>query len=103
MPELRVIEIIIFNSIQGGVLKMNEQHNIGCMSCKHNNFDGGCVAFPKVIPFRFTAGQPHIEPTPDQGNDIVYEWIDRVEQRARMKNIIADRKAQEALLSSGSL
>jgi hypothetical protein len=76
---------------------MNEQRKIGCMACKHNNFDGGCAAFPDAIPFRFTAGQHHDRPTPDQGNDIVFEWIDRTEQRARMKKIIADRKAAKAL------
>jgi hypothetical protein len=79
---------------------MNEQHKIGCMSCKHNNFDGGCVAFPEVIPFAFSAGKHHAHPTPDRKNDIIYEWIDRVEQRARMKKIIADRKALRTLLSS---
>jgi hypothetical protein len=82
---------------------MNEQHKIGCLSCKYNNFDGGCEAFPDGIPFRFAAGQHHAHPTLDQNNDIVYEWIDRVEQRARMKKIIADRKAREALLSSSSI
>jgi hypothetical protein len=76
---------------------MNEQHKIGCMACKHNNFDGGCAAFPDVIPFRFTAGQHHDRPTPDRGNDIVFEWIDRVEQRARMKKTVADRKALKVL------
>jgi hypothetical protein len=64
---------------------MNEQHKIGCMSCKHNNFDGGCAAFPEVIPFSFTAEKPHLQPVPSQNNEIVYEWIDRIEQRARMK------------------
>jgi hypothetical protein len=63
------------------------------MACKHNNFDGGCAAFFEGIPFRFTAGQHHDRPTPDQGNDIVFEWIDRIEQRARMKKIVADRVA----------
>ncbi len=72
---------------------MSEQRKIGCLSCKYNNFDGGCAAFPEGIPFRFAAGQHHDRPTPDQGNDIVFEWIDRTEQRARMKQIIADRKA----------
>ena len=76
------------------------QHKPSCSDCKHNNFDGGCVAFPEGIPFRFTAGKPHLELTPDQGNDIVFEWIDRVEQRARMKKIIADRKALKTLSSS---
>ena len=87
---------------------MNEQHKPSCSDCKYNNFDGGCVAFPEVIPFRFTAGKPHIVPTPDQCNEIVFEWIDspretlreRVEQRARMKKIIADRKALKTLSSS---
>jgi hypothetical protein len=78
---------------------MNQQHKIGCMSCKHNNFDGGCAAFPEVIPFSFTAGKPHLQPLPSQNNEIVYEWIDRIEQRARMKKIIADRKAQRAISS----
>ena len=76
---------------------MNQQHRPSCSDCKYNNFDGGCAAFPEGIPFRFTAGKPHIEPTPQQGNDIVFEWIDRVEQRARMKQIIADRKAAKAV------
>jgi hypothetical protein len=65
------------------------QHNPSCSDCKYNNFDGGCVAFPEIIPFRFTAGQPHITPTPN----IVFEWIDRIEQRVRIKKIVADRKA----------
>jgi hypothetical protein len=75
---------------------MNEKHKIGCMACKHNNFDGGCAAFPDVIPFFFTAGQHHDRPTPDRVNDIVFEWIDRIEQRARMKKIVADRQAVKA-------
>jgi hypothetical protein len=54
---------------------MNQQHKIGCMSCKHNNFDGGCAAFPEVIPFPFTAGNPHLQPVTSQNNEIVYEWI----------------------------
>lgn len=79
---------------------MNEQHKIGCLSCKYNNFDGGCEAFPEGIPFRFAAGQHHAHPTADQKNDIIYEWIDRIEQRARMKKIIADRKTIKTLSSS---
>jgi hypothetical protein len=79
---------------------MNQEHKIGCLACKYNNFDGGCVAFPDVIPFYFASGQEfHTKPTPNQGNDIVFEWIDRIEQRARMKKIIADLKAQRAILS----
>jgi hypothetical protein len=75
---------------------MNQQHKPSCSDCKYNNFDGGCTAFLEGIPFRFTAGKPHIEPLPEQDNDIVFEWIDRVEQRARMKKIVADRKAVRA-------
>jgi hypothetical protein len=56
-----------------GMCNMNEQHKPSCYDCKYNNFDGGCVAFPEDIPFRFTAGSPHLEPTPEQGNDIVFE------------------------------
>jgi hypothetical protein len=55
-----------------------------------------CTTFPKRISFRFTAGKPHLEPTLDQENDIVFEWIDRVEERARMKKIVADSKAVRA-------
>jgi hypothetical protein len=79
---------------------MNEQHKPSCSDCKYNNFDGGCVAFPEGIPFRFTAGKPHLEPTPDQGNDIIFEWIDRTQQRARLKKVVADRKALRTLSSS---
>jgi hypothetical protein len=75
---------------------MNEQRKIGCMACKHKNFDGGCAAYLEGIPFRFTAGKPHLEPLSEQGNDIVFEWIDRIEQRARMKKIVADRQAVKA-------
>jgi hypothetical protein len=75
---------------------VNQQHKPSCSDCKYNNFDGGCTAFPKGIPFRFTAGKPHLEPTLDRENDIVFEWIDRIEQRARMKKIVADRKAVKA-------
>jgi hypothetical protein len=74
---------------------MSQEHQIGCMACKHNNFDGGCAAFPDEIPFYFASGQGHhVKRMPDQDNDIVFEWIDRVEQRARMNRIVADRKAQ---------
>ena len=77
---------------------MTQEHKIGCMACKHINFDGGCAAFPDEIPMYFADGQlEHTTPIADQGNDIVFEWIDRIEQRARMKKIIADRKAVKAL------
>jgi hypothetical protein len=80
---------------------MSQEHKIGCMACKHNTFDGGCAAFPDQIPFYFASGQGHhTKRMPDQDNDIVFEWIDRVEQRARMKKIIADRKALRTLSSS---
>lgn len=82
---------------------MKEQPKPSCSDCKYNNFDGGCAAFPDGIPFKFTAGRPHLEPTPAQGNDIVFEWIDRVEQRARLKKVVAERKAREALLSNSSI
>jgi hypothetical protein len=83
---------------------MTQEHQIGCMACKHNNFDGGCAAFSAEIPFYFASGQGHhTKRMPDQDNDIVFEWIDspretlreRVEQRARMKRILAVRKAQK--------
>jgi hypothetical protein len=71
---------------------MSQEHKIGCMACKYNNFDGGCAAFPDQIPMYFADGQEvHTKPTADQGNDIVFEWIDRVEQRVRMKQIVASR------------
>jgi hypothetical protein len=77
---------------------MTQEHKIGCMACKHINFDGGCAAFPAEIPMYFADGQiEHTTPIAGQENDIVFEWIDRIEQRARMKKIIADRKAVKAL------
>jgi hypothetical protein len=63
------------------------------------NLSGGCAAFPDEIPFYFASGQGHHV----KGmSDLVFEWIDspretlrdRVEQRARMNGIVADRKAQ---------
>lgn len=73
---------------------MSQERKIGCMACKHINFDGGCAAFPDEIPIYFADGQEvHTNPISDQGNDIVFEWIDRIKQRAKMKKIIADRQA----------
>jgi hypothetical protein len=70
---------------------MNAQHQIRslCLSCKHNNFDGGCEVFPQLIPFQFVAGEYHAYPTPDQHNKIVYQWIDRAEQKAKRKKTLA--------------
>ncbi len=70
---------------------MNEKHQIRslCLSYKYNIFDNGCEAFPKLIPCQFIAGEYHAYPTPEQNNKIVYEWIDRAEQKAKRKKTLA--------------
>jgi hypothetical protein len=56
-----------------------EYQNVICFKCKH--FDallGGCEAFRDDIPDEILSGEnDHSKPLPDQGNDIVFEPIDK--------------------------
>jgi hypothetical protein len=67
--------------------------NIGCPICKYNQMDGTCSAYMEGIPFKFLAGNKHLEPQLDQSGDFVFEWASPAEQRE--KYLVAKRK-QEA-------
>jgi hypothetical protein len=65
---------------------MRKPTKIGCPICKYYQFDGTCTAFPEGIPFGFVAGlDAHTEPTSEQQNDIVFEWISPQEQKLRFE------------------
>lgn len=55
-----------------------------CFNCKHYNEEKGiCKAFPKVIPEEILIGNnDHSKPLPDQGNDIVFEPVNKKERAA---------------------
>jgi hypothetical protein len=68
---------------------MNE-HSVSCTTCKYNNFDGTCLAFPEQIPLYISAGQiAHDRPIKGQENDIVYEWIAPAAQKERLREVLA--------------
>jgi hypothetical protein len=67
---------------------MNE-HSVSCTTCKYNNFDGTCLAFPEQIPLYISSGQiPHNRPVKGQENDIVYEWSSPESQKARLRDVL---------------
>ena len=69
---------------------MNE-HSASCITCKYNNFDGTCTAFPSQIPFYISSGQiPHDRPIEGQNNDIVYEWISPESQKLRLRKVLTE-------------
>jgi hypothetical protein len=66
---------------------MNER--VSCTTCKYNNFDGTCLAFPEQIPLYISSGQiPHNRPVKGQENDIVYEWSSPEAQKARLRDVL---------------
>jgi hypothetical protein len=56
-----------------------EYQNVICFKCKHfDDLLGGCEAFRDDIPDEILSGEnDHSKPLPDQGNDIVFEPIDK--------------------------
>jgi hypothetical protein len=69
---------------------MNE-HRASCVTCKYNNFDGTCTAFPEQIPLYISSGQiPHERPVNGQNNDIVYEWISPSAQKLKLRKILLE-------------
>lgn len=57
-----------------------------CLKCKHyhvSNFDGfTCDAFPEGIPDElFFKGEKHLKPLPEQGNNIVFEPIEKQNEK----------------------
>lgn len=57
--------------------------NLVCFRCKHfNKYTGSCKAFPKDIPIEITSGMNnHSKPLKGQGNDIVFEPIEKDEKK----------------------
>jgi hypothetical protein len=67
---------------------MNE-HSVSCTTCKYNNFDGTCLAFPDQILLYISSGQfVHDRPVKGQENDIVYDWISPEAQKARLREVL---------------
>jgi len=61
-----------------------EAKKLVCFKCKHfRRFKGGCDAFPDGIPDVITSGfNKHLEPLPNQGNNIVFEQEDETQSEA---------------------
>jgi hypothetical protein len=74
---------------------------IGCPICKYNQMDGTCSAYPEGIPFKFLAGNKHLERQADQAGDFVFEWASPDEQRE--KYLLAKRKQESATHASQEL
>jgi hypothetical protein len=72
---------------------------IGCPICKYNQMDGTCSAYPEGIPFKFLAGNKHLERQSDQFGEFVFEWASPEEQRE--KYLVVKQK-QEANAQIGS-
>lgn len=54
-------------------------YSSSCTKCKFFNYDNfECKAFEGFIPDEILSGKnKHLKPLPDQGNDIVFEPIDK--------------------------
>jgi hypothetical protein len=65
---------------------------IGCPICKYNQMDGTCSAYPEGIPFKFLAGNKHLDRQLDQFGDFVFEWASPAEQRE--KYLLAKQKQE---------
>ena len=69
---------------------MNE-HSVSCVTCKYNNFDGTCKAFPEQIPLYISSGQiSHEQPVKEQNNNIVHEWISPEAQKTRLRKVLLE-------------